>query len=95
MTEFEKLVLERFDRIDNQFKEMNNVQLEILNRQDKMEREINQINSTIDKDIYPSIKLLSEMQIKNYKRLIRLEKDVQDITDNIAIDEVLQGINAR
>lgn len=72
--------------------ELVNVQKELLNRQEKMQKDISSIKMTIENDVSPSIKMLSELQLENSKRLIRLERDVQDISDNMAIDEVLNNI---
>lgn len=85
MTDFEKTVLQKFDEIQN-------VQLEMLNRQDNLEKELKCIKITLENEVSPSIKMLSELQLENSKRLIRLERDVQSISDNIAIDEVLNNI---
>ena len=92
MTDFEKTVLQKFEEIQN-------VQLEMLNRQEKLEKrqenlesDIKCIKITLENEVSPSIKMLSELQLENSKRLIRLERDVQSISDNIAIDEVLNNI---
>lgn len=36
--------------------------------------------------------MLSELQLENSKRFIKLEKDVTDIKDELAINDVLQGL---
>lgn len=72
--------------------ELLNIQKEMMNRQESMQKDISSIKIALENDIYPSIKMLSELQLENSKRLIRLERDVQDISDNIAIDEVLNNI---
>ncbi len=72
--------------------ELVNVQKELLNRQEKMQKDISSIKLSLENDVSPSIKMLSELQLENSKRLIRLERDVQDISDNMAIDEVLNNI---
>lgn len=79
--------------------ELLNSQREMLNRQESMQNEIvsikkdiTSIKITLENEVSPSIKMLSELQLENSKRLIRLERDVQGISDNIAIDEVLNNI---
>ena len=79
--------------------EILNSQRELLNRQESMQKEIvsmkkdiSSIKITLENDVSPSIKMLSELQLDNSKRLIRLERDVQEISDNIAIDEVLNNL---
>ncbi len=85
MTDFEKMVIQKFEEIQN-------IQLEMINRQEKLEKDVKSIKITLENDVSPSIKMLSELQLDNSKRLIRLERDVQEITDNIAIDEVLDNL---
>lgn len=83
---------ELLEELLNIQKEMMISQKEMLNRQESMQKDISSIKIALENDIYPSIKMLSELQLENSKRLIRLERDVQDISDNIAIDEVLNNI---
>ena len=83
---------QRLDSHDKKFEELYNVQTEILNRQDDMSKDITSIKLKIENEISPSIKMLSEMQLENSHRLVNLENDVQKITDNLAIDEVLRNI---
>lgn len=85
MTDFEKMVIQKFEEIQN-------IQLEMINRQEKLEKDVKSIKITLENDVSPSIKMLSELQLDNSKRLIRLERDVQEITDNIAIDEVINNL---
>ncbi|MGN0604875.1 MAG: hypothetical protein ACI4I2_12950 [Oscillospiraceae bacterium] len=83
---------ELLEELLNIQKEMMSNQKEMMGRQESMEKDISSIKIALENDIYPSIKMLSELQLENSKRLIRLERDVQSITDNIAIDEVLNNI---
>jgi hypothetical protein len=39
--------------------------------------------------------MLSELQVENSSRLVRLEKGVQDINDSVVIDEVLSELRNR
>lgn len=57
-----------------------------------LEKDVKIIKLTLENDISPSIKMLSEFQLENSKRLIKLEKDVTDIKDELAINDVLQGL---
>lgn len=76
--EGQKQTNERLDKIDEQL--------------DKLEKDVRTIKLTLENDISPSIKMLSEFQLENSKRLIKLEKDVTDIKDELAINDVLQGL---
>ena len=72
--------------------ELQDIQAEMLNRQNDLEKDVKSIKLTIENDVSPSIKLLSELQLQNSKRLIVIKKDVQGIKDDIAISEVLDGL---
>ena len=61
-------------------------------RLDNLEKDVRIIKLTLENDISPSIKMLSEFQLENSKRLIKLEKDVTEIKDELAINDVLQGL---
>lgn len=76
------------DRLDEQYNMIHQLTL----NQEEMQKDIKSIKVTLENDISPAIKMLSELQIDNSKRFQRLEKDVQDIKDNSAIDEVMQEL---
>lgn len=79
MTEFEKLVLQKFENLE---KEVKSVKTDL-------EKDIKIIKLTLENDISPSINLLSKLQLENSKRLINLERDVQDLKDGLATNDVL------
>ena len=83
---------ERFNKIDNRLDEQYNMIHQLTLNQEAMQKDIRSIKVTLENDISPAIKMLSELQIDNSKRFQRLEKDVQDIKDNSAIDEVIQEL---
>lgn len=83
--EGQKQTNERFDKIDERLDKMDS-------RLDTLEKDVKSIKVTIENDISPSIKMLSELQLENSKRFIKLEKDVTDIKDELAINDVLQGL---
>lgn len=101
MTEFEKLVLQKFDNLEKEVKSVKTdleeeiksvktgLEEEIKSVKTDLEKDIKIIKLTLENDISPSIKLLSELQLENSKRLINLERDVQDLKDDLAINDVL------
>ena len=76
--EGQKKTNERLDKIDG--------------RLNTLEKDVKVIKLTLENDISPSIKMLSEFQLENSKRLIKLEKDVTELKDELAINDVLQGL---
>jgi flagellar biosynthesis chaperone FliJ len=60
-----------------------------------MKKDITNIKITLENNISPAIKMLSELQVENSSRLVRLEKGVQDINDSVVIDEVLSELRNR
>lgn len=69
---------ERFDAVHN---EIRNVKLDVLS-----------VKMTIENNIEPAIKMISEGQVENSKRLTEIESDITEIKDNSAIDEVLRDL---
>ena len=61
-------------------------------RLDKMQGDITSIKLEIENVISPAIKTLCEMQLDNSKRLRKLENDMQEFNDQLAIGEVLHGL---
>lgn len=90
--EGQKQTNERFDKIDERLDKMDSRLDNMDSRLDTLEKDVKSIKVTIENDISPSIKMLSELQLENSKRFIRLEKDVTDIKDELAINDVLQGL---
>lgn len=78
LIEGQKQTNERLDKMDLRF--------------DKLEKDVKIIKLTLENDISPAIKMLSEFQLENSKRLIKLEKDVTELKDELAINDVLQGL---
>ena len=75
----------RLDKMDERFNKIDG-------RLDTLEKDVKVIKLTLENDISPSIKMLSEFQLENSKRLIKLEKDVTELKDELAINDVLQGL---
>lgn len=106
MTEFEMMILEKLNSIDNRLnsmesgqkkmqadiKELQNAQVEMLNRQEQLASDVKSIKITLENEVAPSIKTLTEYQIDDSHRLQSIEKDVQELNDNMAIDEVIAGL---
>lgn len=93
MTEFENLVLEQFQKINERFDKMEERLDSLEKGQSEMQKDITKIKLRIENDISPTQKMLCEMQLENSKRLILLEKSVEEITDSLVIDEVIKGIS--
>lgn len=83
--EGQKQTNERLDKMDKRLDRMDE-------RLDKLEKDVRIIKLTLENDISPSIKMLSEFQLENSKRLIKLENDVTELKDELAINDVLQGL---
>lgn len=82
----------RLDKMDNRLDEQYNMIHQLTLNQEAMQKDIKSIKITLENDISPAIKMLSELQIDNSKRFRQLEKDVQEIKDNSAIDEVIHEL---
>lgn len=107
MTEFEQMILQKFDSLEKDVEgikttldtdvknirtDVNNIKTEVNNIKtdvNNIKTEVKSIKLTLENDISPSIKLLSELQLENSKRLINLERDVQELKDDMAINDVL------
>ncbi len=72
--EGQKQTNERLDKMDERFDKIDS-------RLDTLEKDVKIIKLTLENDISPSIKMLSEFQLENSKRLIKLEKDITEIKD--------------
>lgn len=87
---------EKFDirqqKFDIRQESLENGQKNLENNQKSLEKDVKSIKITLENEVSPAIKMLSEMQLQNSKRLIVIEKDVQDIKDDLVIDEVLDGL---
>lgn len=102
-------VYSRFDEINSKFDEVNSkfeevyfkidevhdIEAELLNRQDNLQKDVDCIKITLENNISPAIKLLADVQIENSDRFTKLEKNVEFLMDNLAITEVLEGLNQR
>lgn len=66
---------------------------QLLKNQEEMKRDIKLIHLSLENDVTPKINLLLELQLEHSKRFIKLEKDVQKLQDDYAIDEVLRELN--
>lgn len=62
------------------------------NKVDGLDKDVKSIKITLENEVSPAIKTLTEMQIHNSGRLVVIESDVRDLKDNFAINEVLFGL---
>lgn len=62
------------------------------NKVDGLDKDVKSIKITLENEVSPAIKTLTEMQIQNSGRLVVIKKDVQDLKNNFAINEVLFGL---
>ena len=92
LKEGQKQTNERLDKMDNRLDEQYNMIHQLTLNQEAMQKDIKSIKVTLENDISPAIKMLSELQLDNSKRFRQLEKDVQEIKDNSAIDEVIHEL---
>lgn len=63
---------------------------QLLKNQEEIKRDIKLIHLTMENDIAYKINLLLDLQLDNSNRFIRLEKAVQKLQDDYAIDEVIR-----
>ena len=99
LSSFKNEVNSRFDRMDDRLDSVEN-RLDrmderfdrIEERLDNVEDDVKSIKLTLEHDIEKPITLLLEMQLSNSERFQALEKDVQEIKDTLAINEVIQGL---
>lgn len=75
-------------RQDNFDKKLDNVEA----KQDTLEKDVRSIKITLENEVSPAIRTLTEMQVQNSGRLVVIENDVRDLKDNFAINEVLFGL---
>lgn len=61
-------------------------------KQDTLEKDVKSIRITLENEVSPAIRTLTEMQVQNSGRLVVIENDVRDLKDNFAINEVLFGL---
>lgn len=62
------------------------------NKVDGLDKDVKSIKITLENEVSPAIKTLTEMQIQNSGRLVVIKKDIQNIKNNFAINEVLFGL---
>lgn len=75
-------------RQDNFDKKLDNVEA----KQNTLEKDVKSIRITLENEVSPAIRTLTEMQVQNSGRLVVIENDVRDLKDNFAINEVLFGL---
>lgn len=61
-------------------------------KQATLEKDVRSIRITLENEVSPAIRTLTEMQVQNSGRLVVIENDVRDLKDNFAINEVLFGL---
>ena len=78
--------------LQNNQREMLDRQERLENKQDTLEKDVRSIKITLENEVSPAIRTLTEMQVQNSGRLVVIENDVRDLKDNFAINEVLFGL---
>lgn len=78
--------------LQNNQREMLDRQERLENKQDILEKDVRSIKITLENEVSPAIRTLTEMQVQNSGRLVVIENDVRDLKDNFAINEVLFGL---
>ena len=92
LSSFKSEVNSRFDEINKRFDKQDERFDNIENRLDNLESDVRSIKVTLENDVAKPINLLLEMQLSNSERFQTLEKDVQEIKDTLAINEVIQEL---
>lgn len=85
MTDFEKMVIERFDALDSRLDKVDNS----LN---SLEKDVRAIKIDLESHVDKMLSELTGRQIDNSERLQTIEKDVEEIKDSLVATEILQGI---
>lgn len=83
------------DRIDEQYDMIYQLTLngeKMHNDIISTQADVRSIKLELENKVSPSIKTLCELQLDNSKRLHKLESDMQDLNDQLAIGEVLHGL---
>ncbi len=78
--------------LQNNQREMLDKQNKFEAKQDTLEKDIKSIKITLENEVSPAIRTLTELQVQNSVRLVDIERDVRDLKDNTAINEVLFGL---
>ena len=79
-------------KMQTDIKELQNAQVEMLNRQEQLAGAVKSIKITLENEVTPAVKSLTERQIDDSHRLQSIEKDVQDLNDNMEINEVIASL---
>lgn len=85
--------------IENEVKGHNDVLHQLVLNQESMqkriiniEKDVAKIKITMENEVSPAIKTLTELHLDTSQRIIKLESNVQELKDNAAIDEVIRNI---
>lgn len=89
----------RLVSVENEVKGHNDILHQLVLNQESMqkrvmniEKDVAKIKITMENEVSPAIKTLTELHIDTSKRLVNLENKVQNLDDNAAIDEVIRNI---
>ena len=82
----------KVDGLENKVDGLENKVDGLENKVDGLDKDVKSIKITLENEVSPAIKTLTEMQIQNSGRLVVIKKDVQDLKNNFAINEVLFGL---
>lgn len=91
--EMQKQLSETVNQLVDGQKQLFNEQRKTNERLDTLEKDVKVIKITLENDISPSQKMLSEFLLDNSKRLRRLERDIESVMDELVINDVIQGID--
>lgn len=92
-------VEDRVASVENEVKSHNDVLHQLVLNQESMqkrvmniEKDVAKIKITMENEVSPAIKTLTELHLDTSKRIVDLENNVQELMDNAAIDEVIRNI---
>lgn len=90
---------DRLVSVENEVKGHNDILHQLVINQESMqnrimniEKDVAKIKITMENDVSPAIKTLTELHLDTSQRLVKLENKVQNLDDNAAIDEVIRNI---
>lgn len=89
----------RLVSVENEVKSHNDVLHQLVLNQESMqkrvmniEKDVAKIKITMENEVSPAIKTLTELHLDTSKRIVDLGNNVQELMDNAAIDEVIRNI---
>ncbi|MGN1304606.1 MAG: hypothetical protein ACI4YB_06190, partial [Oscillospiraceae bacterium] len=82
----------KVDGLENKVDGLENKVDGLENKVDGLDKDVKSIKITLENEVSPAIKTLTEMQIQNSGRLVVIKKDIQNIKNNFAIKKFFSDL---